>query len=244
MMTVNEVSKMTGVSVRTLHYYDEIGLLKPAVTTDAGYRLYDAASLERLQQILLLRELEFPLKDIKNIVCRDDFDRKKAISQQIKLLSLKKERLEKLISFMKKYEETGEFNMNFNVFDKKKIEKYKLQAQKSWGDTSYYKEFEKKTAGLSDEKQTELGKNMMEIFGEFGAVKDKTPDSPEAEALVIKLKNFITENYYDCTDEILCGLGKLYGAGGEFTENIDAAGGKGTAVFAADAIEKYCENRK
>ena len=90
MKTVNEVSKLTGVSIRTLQYYDKIGLLKPAEYTESGYRLYDDAALERLQQILLFRELEFPLKDIKDIVTRSDFDKRLALDQQIELLELKK----------------------------------------------------------------------------------------------------------------------------------------------------------
>ena len=90
MMTVKEVSKLTGVSVRTLHYYDEIGLLHPAVMTDAGYRMYDDTSLERLQQILLFRELEFSLRDIKKMIDSPGFDREKALSEQIRLLTLKK----------------------------------------------------------------------------------------------------------------------------------------------------------
>ena len=90
---VNEVSKLTGVSIRTLQYYDRIGLLHPAKYTEAGYRLYDDAALEILQQILLFRELEFPLKDIKEIISRPDFDRGKALGQQIELLKLKKEHL-------------------------------------------------------------------------------------------------------------------------------------------------------
>ena len=89
MKTVNEVSKLTGVSIRTLQYYDQIGLLKPAEYTESGYRLYDDASLEKLQQILLFKELEFPLKDIKEIINRSDFDKKKALEQQIGLLELK-----------------------------------------------------------------------------------------------------------------------------------------------------------
>ena len=97
MMTVNEVSKLTGVSIRTLQYYDKIGLLHPAEYTEAGYRLYDDAALETLQQILLFRELEFPLRDIKKIVESPDFDRSKALEQQIELLTLKKEHLENLI---------------------------------------------------------------------------------------------------------------------------------------------------
>ena len=94
MMTVNEVSKLTGVSIRTLHYYDKIGLLHPAFVTESGYSQYDDTALERLQQILLFRELEFPLKEIKDILDSDGFDREKALEQQIELLTLKKEHLE------------------------------------------------------------------------------------------------------------------------------------------------------
>ena len=106
-MTVQEVSRLAGVSVRTLHYYDQIGLLRPTTVTEAGYRLYDDTALERLQQILLFRELEFPLKDIKTILDQPDFDRNKALSQQIELLTLKKERLELLIRFAREIKETG-----------------------------------------------------------------------------------------------------------------------------------------
>ena len=90
MMTVHEVSKLAGVSIRTLQYYDKIGLLHPTGYTDAGYRLYDDADLERLQHILLFRELEFPLKDIRDILNSPDFDRSRALEQQIELLKLKK----------------------------------------------------------------------------------------------------------------------------------------------------------
>ena len=89
MRTVNEVSNLTGVSIRALHYYDKIGLLHPDKVTDTGYRLYDDTALERLQQILLFRELEFPLKQIKEILDSKCFDRNKALEQQIELLTLK-----------------------------------------------------------------------------------------------------------------------------------------------------------
>ena len=90
MRTVNEVSKLTGVSIRTLQYYDNIGLLKPTEYTEAGYRLYDEEALERLQQILLFRELEFPLKEIKDIIYNPKFNKEKVLEQQIELLVLKK----------------------------------------------------------------------------------------------------------------------------------------------------------
>ena len=95
MRTVNEVSKLTGVSIRTLQYYDKIGLLKPAEYTESGYRLYDDAAMETLQQILLFRELEFPLKDIKTIITRSDFDKKKALEQQISQTEEETSRLER-----------------------------------------------------------------------------------------------------------------------------------------------------
>ena len=95
MMTVNEVSKLTGVSIRTLQYYDTIGLLKPIEYTESGYRLYDDTSLERLQQILLFKELEFPLKEIKKIIDAPNFDRNKALEQQIELLKMEERRVGK-----------------------------------------------------------------------------------------------------------------------------------------------------
>ena len=113
MRTVNEVSKLTGVSVRTLHDYDEIGLLHPTEVTLAGYRLYDDTALERLQHIMLFRELEFPLKDIKDIVNGSNFDRNKALEQQIELLTLKKEHIENLITFARGIQGIGVKNMDF-----------------------------------------------------------------------------------------------------------------------------------
>ena len=130
MMTVNEVSRLTGVSIRTLQYYDQIGLLHPAGRTKAGYRLYDDAALERLQQILLFRELEFPLREIQRILESPSFDRIKALDQQITLLTLKKQHLESLICLAKKIQSTGGNVMDFTAFDTQKIEKYTEQAKK------------------------------------------------------------------------------------------------------------------
>ena len=116
MMTVNEVSKLTGVSIRTLQYYDTIGLLKPIEYTESGYRLYDDTSLERLQQILLFKELKFPLKEIKKIIDAPNFDRNKALEQQIELLTMKKEHLENLISFARGIKGIGVKYMDLYMF--------------------------------------------------------------------------------------------------------------------------------
>ena len=97
MRTVKEVSKLSGVSVRTLHHYDAIGLLKPTAVTASGYRLYDVTALRRLQSILLFRELGFPLKEIRTILDRPGFDQRAALEQQIHLLELQQKRLGELI---------------------------------------------------------------------------------------------------------------------------------------------------
>lgn len=243
MRTVNEVSKLTGISVRTLHYYDQIGLLKPSQVTEAGYRLYDDAALEKLQQIMLYRELEFPLKDIKKIMESSDFDRNQALQQQIEMLTLKKEHLESLIQFARGIKALGVRYMDFTVFDTKKLDEYAEEAKKNWGKTDAYKEYEEKTKGMSKSQQNQMGANLMELFVEFGdRVKSGADPADEAvQAQVKKLQDYITDNFYTCTNEILSGLGKMYACGGDFTANIDKAGGEGTAVFVNQAIEVYCK---
>ena len=240
MMTVNEVSKLTGVSIRTLQYYDKIGLLHPANYTEAGYRLYDDAALETLQQILLFRELEFPLKDIKKIISSPDFDRSTALEQQIELLMLKKEHIENLIDLAKGIKLLGVKKLKFDAFDTRKIDEYAAQAKASWGKTSAYKEFEEKTKGRTKEEDQIIYQGMIDIFEEFGQIRNADPASGEAQDLVKKLQNYITEHMYTCTKEILNGLGKMYAGGGDFTKNIDSYGGEGTAEFTHQAIEIYC----
>ncbi len=240
MMTVNQVSKLTGVSIRTLQYYDTIGLLNASAYTQAGYRLYDDTALQRLQQILLLRELEFPLKDIQQILARPDHDRQAALRQQIALLEMKKAHVENLITLAREMYRTGEKYMDFSAFDKSKMEAYAQQAKRSWGNTEAYQEFQTKSQGRSAAAEDALGKELMEFFVQMGQIKDQSPASPEAQTLVKKLQSYITEHYYRCTDQILLSLGQMYAAGGEFTENIDAAGGEGTALFANEAIRIYC----
>ena len=135
MMTVHEVSKLTGVSIRTLQYYDKIGLLKPSAYSEAGYRLYDDTSLEKLQQILLFRELQFPLGEIKDIINSPGFDRGKALAQQIELLKLKKEHIENLIELAIEIKTMGVKELKFGAFDTGKIDEYAAQAKASWGTT-------------------------------------------------------------------------------------------------------------
>lgn len=241
MKSVKEVSRITGVSVRTLHHYDAIGLLRPTKVTEAGYRLYDDTALRRLQTILLFRELEFPLQEIKRILDSPDFDAAAAIDDQIKLLELRRQHLDDLLEHARQIQKTGVIPMDFKPFDTTEMETYAAEAKQKWGNTDAYREFEKKTAGQSKEQFRADGDGLMAIFAELGAVRHLGPGTPEAQTLVAKVQNFISDHYYTCTKQILFGLGQMYVADDRFRQNIDRAGGEGTAEFAAKAIEIYCK---
>ena len=241
MMTVNEVSKLAGVSIRTLQYYDKIGLLKPAEYTESGYRLYDDTAIERLQQILLFKELEFPLKDIKEIIMSPDFDKKKALDQQIKLLTLKKEHLENLISYARGIKTRGVKNMDFSAFDTKKIDEYTKKAKEQWGTSPEYKEFEERSRNWTDGDKKDVYADFIKIFENFGKIKDSDPASEEAQNMVGELKDYISAHFYKCSNEVLAGLGNMYVSGGEFTDNINSYGGEGTADYVYEAIKVYCK---
>ena len=239
MMTVHEVSKLAGVSIRTLQYYDRIGLLHPTGYTDAGYRLYDDTDLERLQHILLFRELEFPLKDIREIMNSPDFDKSKALEQQIELLTLRREHLDNLINFALGIKMLGVKYMDFSAFDKSKLDAYAKQAKEMYGNTPEYKEFAEKSKNRTEEEDGLLADRFMLFFKEAGEMRNTDPASPGAQDLVKRIQGFITEHMYTCSDKILSGLGKMYAGGGDFTRNIDEAGGEGTAAFVDKAIQIY-----
>ncbi len=239
-MTVHEVSELTGVSIRALHHYDRIGLLHPAEVTGAGYRLYDDTALERLQCILLFKELQFSLKEIKDILDSPDFDYSRALDQQITLLQMKKEHLENLINLAREIKQIGVKKLDFTVFNTKKMDEYAERAKESWGQTPEYREFEEKSKDRTKEDERKLWAGLMEIFTEFGSMKGSSPSGSAAQRLVKKLQDYITEHFYTCSDEILAALGNMYAGGGEMTDNINHAGGEGTAEFAAQAIKVYC----
>lgn len=241
-MLIKEFADFTGVSVRTLHYYDEIGLMKPAIVDkQTGYRFYDETSLERMQEILFYRELDFSLKSICTILSSPEYDKEKAMKEQKRLLLLKKERLERIIEALDQHQK-GEKMMK--AFDNTEFEttrkQYEAEAKEKWGKTDAYAEYEAK--GYSKEKQSELLKGMEDILKEFAVCKQEgnQPDSANAQLLVKKLQDYITENYYTCTNEIMPGLGKMYVADERFKKNINNHG-EGMAEYISSAIEIYCK---
>ena len=238
-MLIKEFAEFTGVSVRTLHYYDEIGLLTPAfVDETTGYRFYDKKSLLRMQEILFYRELDFPLKSIGEILSSPNYDTRKSLEEQKILLTLKKERLERLIASI---DEAMKGANVMSAFDNSEFEKHKVEAQEKWGKTNAYKEHSERTKNYSKQKWNDLTEEMDHIMAAFASCmkKVKKPDSTEAQNLVKMLQNHITENYYLCTNEILAGLGQMYVGDERFKNNIDKHAG-GTAAFICEAIEVYC----
>lgn len=241
-LKINEVAKLSGVTVRTLHYYDEIGLLKPSEITEAGYRLYDSTSLETLQQILFFRELDFSLNDIKEIMRNPNYDKANALTKHRELLLQKRNRIDDLVVLVDNTLK-GEYDMSFKQFDMTEFEatkkKYAAEVKERWGSTAAYNESEKKTSSYDDNQWKVLSGEGEAILQEFGENRNIQPESKEGQALVKKWQDYITANFYNCTKEILSCLGLMYIGDERFTKNIDQ-NGAGTAAFMASAIEIYC----
>ena len=238
MKTVSEISKQTGVSVRTLHYYDAIGLLPPASVTEAGYRLYDDAALCRLQSILLFRELQFPLKEIKAILDDPHFDPQEALTQQIRLLEWQRQHIDRLIAFARQIQEKGVETMDFTAFDTREFDQYKAEAKAKWGGTPAYREYEQKAKSGADFQAASA--QLMAQFAALGRMQHLSPADPAVQEEIGALQNTITQNFYTCTREILQGLGQMYTGDERFRRQIDRAGGAGTADFVKQAIDIYC----
>lgn len=219
MKTIREVADLAGVSVRTLQYYDEIGLLKPTKVNDAGYRFYDDAVLEKLQQILFFKELDFQLKDIKEIMSSETYDKTEVFSKQKRLLTVKRDRLNRLLSLLERLE-TGETIMSFKEFDMSEyieaLEQFEIQNEeqvvKHWGSIEKFNEFVQKikddeinVAKIaikqfgSIEKYTEAMKYNLEHFSELMEQAEKMKEQSEditrrSDALYSKLTDDLSKD--------------------------------------------------
>lgn len=243
MKTVKEVSALTGISVRTVHHYDAIGLLHPTTVTKAGYRLYDDAALHRLYLILCYREIGFPLKQIRQLMDAPDEERNRILQQQMELLRKKVTHLENQIAFATGIKLIGVNHLEFNGFQAGRLDEDFEQARTLYGKTEAWQEFTEKSSHRTKETEQELERQVMDFFTRLGAMRDKDPADAQVQAWVQSLREFYTEHFYNCTPQILLCLGQGYAGGGSMNENIDAAGGCGTGEFALRAIEIYCANQ-
>lgn len=245
-LSIGALSKLSGVSVRALRYYDQLGLLHPSDIAKSGYRYYDDAAVERLWQILFYRELDFPLGDIAVILSSPDFDRVRALTEHRALLMQKRDRLDGLVSLITDALK-GERTMEFQAFDTTKIdelrEQYAEEAKARWGGTPEYRESAARESARSAEERTRIRAEESEIFAEFAALRDAKPEDARAQDLVKRWQAHITDCYYTCTDEILAGLGTMYTADDRFKKNIDRHG-EGTAKLMSEAISCYCRKGK
>ena len=241
MKTVNEMSKLTGVSIRTLHHYDAIGLLKPTQLTDAGYRLYDDEALEKLYMILVFRELGLSLQEISDILHAPDFNRNRILEKQIALMQERVGKLQNRITLAKAMLTVGVKYMDFEGFDPKKMDEYSVQAKALYGKTDAYKEFQHKSAGRTKEQEKDLGAQVMDFFTRLGKMRPCVPGCEKAQAWAKELQDFFTANYYTCTPQIFASLAESYAGGGSMTENIDKVGGAGTGAFAKEVITLYLQ---
>lgn len=239
MKTVKEICKRTGVSVRTLHHYDTIGLLKPTQVTEAGYRLYDDGALEKLYMILVFRELSLSLKEIAEILHAPDYDRNRVLEKQIELMQAQIGKLQNRIALAKGILLLGVKYMDFEDFDPQKLDEYSTQAKALYGKTDAYKEFEQKSKNRTTQQEKDLGAQVMDFFARLGKMRPCAPDCAEAQAWAKELQAFFTENFYTCTPQILSTLAESYAGGGSMTENIDKVGGAGTGAFAKSVIDIY-----
>ena len=188
-------------------------------------------------------KIAFSLKSIAEILASPNYDKQQALAEQKRLLTLKKDRLERLIEALEQAEK-GEITMS--AFDNSEYEtarqQYEDEAKQRWGGTDAYKESQAKTASYSKDKWNDVLTGMNGIFAEFAECKNcgNSSDSETAQQLVKKLQDYITANFYHCTDDILAGLGQMYVCDERFKNNIDR-NGEGTAEFVAEAIKIYCK---
>ena len=241
--TVSEAAGLAHVSVRTLHHYDEIGLVSPARRSDAGYRLYGRDDLERLQQVLFFRELGFSLDEIREALDDPDFDRTEALVLQRELLTDKVEHLRAMIGTLDKAIEAQQKGVTmdekdmFEVFGDEDPTQYEEEARERWGDTDAYKESTRRTKSYTKEDwlRIKADQEAVEAGLAEAMAAGLAPGSPEAMALAERARLGIDQAFYPCSHEMHRNLGAMYVADPRFAKHYDDRA-PGLARYACDAI--------
>lgn len=242
-MKVGDVAKLAHISVRTLHHYDELGLLRPSERSEAGYRMYTQDDLARLQQILFYKELGFGLEKIHALLADPNFDREDALIEQRHLIAARVCRLEAVLKLIDKTlaSISGGINMTkeemFEVFGDFDPTQYEAEVKERWGHTDAYKESAKRTRGYSKDDWKRFMDESEEITTAIAALLDEgvAPDDPRAMDAVERHRLQIDRWFYPCSREMHAELGKMYVADPRFTatyENIRS----GMAQYVCDAI--------
>ncbi|MCY7866997.1 MerR family transcriptional regulator [Bacillus spizizenii] len=249
---VKQVADIAGVSIRTLHHYDDIQLLNPSALTDAGYRLYSDADLERLQQILFFREIGFRLDDIKEMLDHKNFDRKAALQSQKDMLMKKKQRMEEMIQTVDRTLQSIEGGEHMDKRDlfaglsMKDIEEhqqiYADEVRKLYG-REIAEETEKRTSAYSADDWRAIMAEFDSIYRQIAARMIHGPDDAEVQSAVGAFRDHICQYHYECTLDIFRGLGEVYITDERFTNAINQYG-EGLAAFLREAIIIYCDQQE
>ena len=244
--TVKVVADLAGVSIRTLHHYDDIGLLKPAQVSAAGYRLYTESDLERLQQILFFRELGFGLPEIRAALDTPGFDRKKALVAHKKALLERQERVERLIQTIDHTLETMERGTRMDdkelkdLFDGFDHTQYEEEARQRWGGSKEYEESVRRTKKYTKQDWEAIKAETGAIAPAIAELMDLGPADPQVQEWVRKWHEAINKWFYTCSLEVFRGLGQMYVADYRFAENYEKVK-PGLAQFMCDAMGIYCD---
>lgn len=244
--TVKQLAKIAGVSIRTIHYYDEIGLLKPAFVKENGYRGYTDTELLQLEQILFFKELEFSLEEIVRIMTASDFDAMAALTDQKKYLELKEAKVKRQITTINKAITTlkggGKIMQTATTTIQDKMEEYKQEAKARWGNTAAYKQSQERTAHWTKADYDRLAEETESLTQELAGTMDKGFDSPEFQALVEQHHQAI-EVFYDCSPEMYRGLASMYVTDPRFKAFYDKFR-PGLAEVLQKAINYYCDQKE
>lgn len=244
-MNINEVARLTNVSVRTLHHYDAIGLLSPKRNAENGYREYSDGDLDRLQQILAFRKCGFPLKSIRLVLSASDYDRSEAVAVQLKYLYHERDKIGRMIETLEKTKQylKGEIDMSheekFAGFDFTQ-NPYEEEARKLWGDAAV-DESNEKLQQLDQKGREALSEDMNDIFRVFAKQMDSSPESEAVQQLTDRYYRFLNSNFgHHYSYEAFAGLGEMYVQDTRFQQNIDRFG-EGLSEFMAKAMKCYAD---
>lgn len=247
--TVQQLASLSGVSVRTLHYYDEIGLFRPSFYKDNGYRYYEEKELIRLQQILFFRELEFSLEQIQEMLNAPNFDSIQALEDQKKLIELKRTRLSKLIKTitnsiitMKQSKKVNDQEL-YGSLTKKQIDDYKEEVRAKYGaDNPAVRQSEERTKNWKKADYDRIQQQVNDITQDIAAAMDLGPQSDEVQKHIHRHYEYVSQ-FYECSYEMFQGLGKMYVEDKRFTAFYEKYK-KGLAQFMCEAMTYYCEVRR
>jgi len=243
-VNVGEVAALAGVTVRTLHHYDRIGLLSPSQRTSAGYRRYAPTDLDRLHRILVYRELGFPLEEVATLLDDPDADPAAHLRRQHRLLRDRLDRTQAMVEAVEKEMEAQQMGISltpeerFELFGEGFSEDYEREAEERWGDTEAWAQSQRRTAAYGKEDWVRIKEEGEAIERRFAeALQGGVPaDSEQAMDLAEEHRQQISRNFYDCPPAMHAGLGRMYVEDERFTAHYDQRA-PGLAQYVSTAVQ-------